>query len=229
VTTLQRAVVVAEMQSRELARRHVAMGLFALLPAAFYLSIPADQDYGLLAGAIGVSWAVAAAGLFGTLGWRRVDPRLALLGARPIEGMLGRLLVGSALALVLVAVYAPLMLVRSSTLIVDEWAFVGALLTVAAVSVPMGLLIGALLPRELEGTLVLIGVVGVESSIPPDTTLAAMLPLYGPFELLALSIGMGDPSAAVGLAHAAFSTVAMAAIAHLLWRRRQRITTGQER
>lgn len=223
MSTLQRAVVVAEMQSRELARRRVAMGLFAVLPAAFYLSIPAEQDYGLLAGAIGVSWAVAAAGLFGTLGWRRVDPRLALVGARPAEGMLGRLLVGAALALVLVAVYTPLMLTRSSSLVIHDAAFVLALLAVAAVSVPMGLLIGVLMPRELEGTLVLIGVVGVESSIPSDTVLASMLPLYGPFELLAVSTGRGEPSATVALTHAVLSATVMAAAAYLLWRRRQRI------
>lgn len=219
MSTLRRALIVAEMQSRELVRRRVAMGLFALLPAAFYLSIPADQDYGVLAGAIGVSWAVAAAGLFGILGWRRVDPRLALVGARPAEGMLGRLLVGVGLALALVTVYAPLMLIRSA-IVTEPAAFVGALAAVAAVSVPLGLLIGALLPRELEGTLVLIGVVGVESSIPPDTTLASALPLYGPFELLRVSIGAADASVATGLVHATLTAALLGGAAHLLWRRR---------
>lgn len=224
MTTLRRALVVAEMQGRELVRRRVAMGLFALLPAAFYLSIPADQEYGLLAGAIGVSWAVAAAGLFAVLGWRRVDPRLALVGARPREGMAGRLLVGGAMAVVLVAAYAPLMLARSA-IITDDVAFLGALAGVGVVSVPLGLVIGGLVPRELEGTLVLIGVVGVESSVPPDTALASALPLWGPFELLQAATGTPGVSVTDGLVHGAVTTVVLAAAAFLLWRRRLQVTT----
>lgn len=222
MTTLRRALVVAEMQSRELSRRRVAMGLFALLPAAFYFSIPADQDYGVLAGAIGVSWAVAAGGLFGILGWRRIDARLALIGARPAEGMLGRVLVGATLGVALVAVYSPLMLARS-TIITDATAFVGALIAIAAVSVPLGLLIGALLPRELEGTLVLIGVVGVESSVPPDSALASALPLYGPFELLQASIGVPDATVTTGLVHTVLTAAVLGGAAHLLWRRRLQV------
>lgn len=228
MTTLRGALVVAEMQARELVRRRVAMGLFAVLPAAFYFSIPADQDYGVLAGAIGVSWAVAAAGLFAILGWRRVDPRLALVGARPREGMLGRLVVGGALALALVAVYAPMMLARSA-IITDDAVFLGALAGVAIVSVPLGLVIGGLVPRELEGTLVLIGIVGVESSVPPDSGLASALPLWGPLELLQASIGTDDVSVAAGLVHGAVTTALLAAAAFLLWRRRLRVARAEVR
>lgn len=228
MTALRRAMVVAEMQSRELVRRRVAMGLFAVLPAAFYLSIPPDQDYGVVAGAIGVSWAVAAAGLFGMLGWRRVDPRLALVGARPVDGMLGRLLVGGALAFGLVAAYAPLMLART-TIIDDAATFVGGLVGIALVSVPLGLVIGALAPRELEGTLVLVGIVGVESSIPPDTALASALPLYGPFEVLRASIGVPDVSVSAAIVHGAVTTALLVGVAHLLWRRRLRVARTEVR
>lgn len=228
MTTIGQALVIAEMQSRELVRRRAAMGLFALLPAAFYFSIPADQDYGVLAGAIGVSWAVAAAGLFGILGWRRVDPRLALIGSRPVEGMLGRLLVGTGLALALVAVYAPAMLARSS-IITDAGIFVAALAGVALVSVPLGLVIGALVPRELEGTLVLVGIVGVESSIPHGTWLASALPLYGPFELLRASVGADDASVSVGVFHGIVTALLLVAVAHLLWRRRLRVVRTEVR
>jgi Na+/proline symporter len=92
MTGLRRTLVVAEMQGRDLLRRRAVMTLFVLLPAAFYYSVPASEDYGLIAGSMGVSWAVAAAGMFGILGWRRADPRLALAGAPAHQGLLGRLL-----------------------------------------------------------------------------------------------------------------------------------------
>lgn len=216
-----RAVTIAEMQGRELLRRRAAMALFALLPAAFLLSIPADEDYAVMAGAIGVSWAVSAAGMFSILGWRRVDPRLSLLGARPRDGMLARIVASGALAAALVALYAPLILARS-TVIEDATLFVVALAVLAAVSVPLGLLIGALVPRELEGTLVLIGVVGIESSIPPETAGAAVLPLYGPLELLFASGGISDGALAGAVAHSFVASALMTAAAFLLWARRVR-------
>lgn len=216
-----RAVTIAEMQGRELLRRRAAMALFALLPAAFFLSIPADEDYAVMAGAIGVSWAVSAAGMFSILGWRRVDPRLSLLGARPRDGMLARLVASGVLAAVLVALYAPLILARS-TVIEDATLFVVALAALAAVSVPLGLLIGALVPRELEGTLVLIGVVGVESSIPPGTAGAAALPLYGPLELLFTSGGISDGALAGAVVHTVVASLVMTAAAFVLWARRVR-------
>lgn len=219
MTALARTLVVAEMQARELLRRRVAMALFVLLPAMFFYSIPAEEDYGVVAGAIGVSWAVSAAGMFGILGWRRVDQRLALAGARPRDGMLGRLLVGVTLAAALVAVYAPLILARS-TAVQDVGTYVVSLGLLAVVSVPLGLLIGVLLPRELEGTLVLIGIVGVESSIPPDASLAAFLPLYGPLDVLQVAGGFADDPVTGGVVHALSTTVLLAAGAYLLWRRR---------
>ena len=91
-STLAHTLVIAEMQARDLLRRRAVMILFVLLPAAFYYSVPAEADFSLLAGAIGVSWAVAAAGLFGILGWRRADPRLALAGASAYQELAGRLL-----------------------------------------------------------------------------------------------------------------------------------------
>jgi hypothetical protein len=226
VIGLSRSLVVAEMQARELARRRAVMGLFALLPAAFFYSIPADQDYGVLAGSIGVSWAVAAAGVFGILGWRRVDPRLALVGIRPRHGLIGRLVIGTALALLLVAVYAPLLLARS-TFIGDSGAFVLGLVLLALVSVPLGLVIGALVPRELEGTLVLVGVVGVEMSIPREVALAGWLPLQGPLEVLQVSGNLLESNAIAGGVIRTIATAAiLTAAAHLLWRRRVRVDTG---
>ncbi len=220
-----RTVVIAEMQARDLLRRRAVMTLFVLLPAAFYYSVPASEEYGLVAGSIGVSWAVAAAGLFGILGWRQADPRLALAGAGPGEGLVGRLLLLLVLAAGLLVVFTPQILLRSAELIAEPATYVLALVAMAVVSIPLGLAIGAIVPRELEGTLVLIGVVGVGMSVPPDTAGAWVLPLWGPLQILGVSAGWTDASAVDGALHVAVVTVVLFAVAAWRWRRRLRIHT----
>ena len=223
MTALAPTLVVAEMQARDLLRRRAVMTLFVLLPAAFYYSVPADEAYSLLAGSMGVSWAVAAAGLFGLLGWRRAEPRLALAGASSHQGLAGRLVVLFALGLGLVLLFAPQLLWRSSALLVEPVLAVLALVLMAVVSVPLGLAIGALVPRELEGTLVLIGVVGVGMSVPPDTSLAQALPLWGPLEVLQVAAAVREGPATGGVAHALLSAVVLLVVAQLAWHRRVRI------
>jgi hypothetical protein len=223
MSTLSRTFVVAEMQARDLLHRRVVMALLILLPAGFYYSIPAGEEYGIIAGAIGVCWAVAAAGMFGILGWRRSDPRLALAGARSREGLLGRLVVLVVVALGLVAIFAPQILTRSADLIADRAVFALGLALMALVSVPLGLAVGALVPRELEGTLVLVGVVGIETSVPQDTGLAVALPLWGPLEVMQIGAGRLEGPITGGVVHAAVSALLLLAVAAWLWRRRIRI------
>lgn len=216
---------VAEMHTRDLLRRRAVMALFVLLPAFFYYSVPATEDYGVVAGSMGVSWAVAAAGMFGILAWRQADPRLALAGVTPLQSLLGRLVVLHALALALLVIFAPQILVRSSALIAEPATMVLALALMAVVSVPLGLAIGALVPREMEGTLVLIGIVGVGMSVPPDTTVAWLLPLWGPLEVMDAAAALtGEASVARGVAHALTVTAVLLAAAAWSWHRRVRIT-----
>ena len=225
MSTFAHTAVVAEMQARDLFRRRGVMTLFVLLPAAFYYAVPADEDWSVLAGSMGVSWAVAAAGLFGMLGWRRADPRLALAGAPAYQGLLGRLLLLQALGFGLVAVFAPQILWRSAALLEQPALMAFALVLMAVVSVPLGLAIGALVPRELEGTLVLIGVVGIGMSVPPDTGVARSLPMWGPLDLMQVAAGWSDTPVSRGVAHAAVSAVLLFAVAYWSWRRRVRVRT----
>ena len=223
MTALSPALVVAEMQARDLLRRRAVMALFVLLPAGFYYSVPASEDYSLLAGSMGVSWAVAAAGLFGILGWRRADPRLALAGAHPVQGLLGRLLLLYGLGFALVALFAPQILWRSEALLTRPAVMVLALVLMAVVSVPLGLAIGALVPRELEGTLVLIGVVGIGTSVAPDSGLARALPSWGPLEAMLIAAGWSEGSLALPLVHTACAALALLVAAAWAWHRRVRI------
>lgn len=223
MTKVSSVMAVAEMQARDVLRRRAVMALFVLLPAAFYYSVPAGEDYSLLAGLMGVTWAVGAAGVFGMLGWRRVDPRLALAGASPVQGLLGRLLLLLALATGLVALFVPQILVRSADLLVDPSAAVLSLTVMATVSVPLGLAVGALAPRELEGMLLLIGVIGVGMSVPPDAGLALVLPLWGPTEVMLVAAGLSDGHVGTALLHAGVCSLLLLALAALGWRRRVHI------
>ncbi len=229
MSALTGALVIAEMQGRDLLRRRAVMALFLLLPAAFYYSVPASEDYSLIAGSMGVSWAVAAAGLFGILGWRRADPRLALAGAAAWQGFIGRLALLLVLALGLVALFAPQILLRSSALLVDRPTAALALVLMAIVSVPLGLAIGALVPRELEGTLVLIGIVGVGSSVPMDQALAQALPLWGPLKVLQIAAGMDQGPSTRGVIHTLLTAGLLLVLAYLSWRRRVRVARSSTR
>ena len=72
--------------------------------------------------------------------------------------------------------------------------FVGVA-AVAMVSIPFGLAVGAAVPRELEGTLVLIGVVGMQLALDPDSVVSRLLPFHGPQELITSSLSTDGPIA----------------------------------
>ena len=218
---VSRVLTVAEMQARDLGRRRTAMTLFILLPPLFYYSTPADTDYGVLAGMIGVSWAVAAGGMFAGQGWRGVEPRLRLAGARPVHGLLGRLVILYAVAGVVLVLFTPQILVRS-TVVVDRGALIVAMLLIGLVSVPIGLAIGALAPREVEATLMLVLVVGVGSSLPSSSAIAPALPMYGPIKVLEGSIGLGEGVTVSAVVHSAATAAILGAVAHAAWIRRGR-------
>jgi hypothetical protein len=75
---------------------------------------------------------------------------------------------------------------------------------VAVQSVAFGLAVGALVPLELEGTLVLIGVIGVQLAVELRSVVSKVLPFYGPRRLLASSLTTGGPIAGPLLQTAAY-------------------------
>jgi hypothetical protein len=218
---LGRILTVAEAQARDLTRRRAAMAILVLLPLAFYLSTPSEDEFALVAGGTGMAWAVAGGALFLALASRRIDARLILAGYRPLEVLAGRLLLLEGLALVLVVLFSALMVGMSAP--PEPGALVLAVGLSGLVAVPLGLAVASVFPRELEGALTLIAVVGIEMGLPVDSSLAPFLPLWGPLQLVEVARGAAEGLTLPTL-HALTSTVALLVISATLWWRRVRIT-----
>jgi hypothetical protein len=109
---------------------------------------------------------------------------LLLAGYRPAELVLGRLVFLQAFAFLIAAVYSVLFAARSSA---AAGPLILAVAVTALIGVPLGLALAALLPRELEGTLALIAIIGVQTSLPSNLAIAPALPFYGPIKLIQTS------------------------------------------
>lgn len=189
MNALRRIVIMTEMHGRDLTRRLVALLLLIALPLSFYLTSDRDGSGGISAGGIGMAFAVSGASLFSVLSSSEVDQRLVLGGYRPFELLLGRLLFLGPLGLVIAAGFSGLMVAISHPS--DPWLLVVGVGAVALTSVPLGLTIGVVVPRELEGTLVLIGVVGMQLAAELTSPVSRVLPFYGPRQILAASTEPG--------------------------------------
>lgn len=211
---------IAEMQARDLVRRRAALLLLLGLPMSWYLAeAAAGVDYAVGTGVLAMAWSAAAAPLFAFLGARSVDGRLVQAGYRQRDIVAGRLLallvICSAMALALGIV----MVVGSRPDRIGDVFLALALTTLVSMSV--GWLTSSIVPRELEGTLLLIGVVGLQISIPVSGRADLAIPYYGPLRLTDY-----DQSPVGALGAAAHSTVWAAVIGVLaltLWRRRVRV------
>ena len=225
MSTLRSALTIGEMQARDLSRRRLAVVMLAALPLVLYLSIPPGEGWELTPGAVGLSWSVGGVALFSALGWREVDPRLSLAGYGAAAQLLGRLAPLAGLGLGLGGAMLPLLLARSQP--ADGGALALAVLLTVVVGAPLGLAIGALLARELEGMLALIAVGGVAMSLPPEVTGAWMTPLWGPTRLVVIAYEGDGASVVPPVVHALVSTVVLVAVTWLAWRRRIRVLTPQ--
>jgi hypothetical protein len=196
VSRSRRVVVPARMTGRELLRRHVAMGLLTGLPLAFYgSSVSQGPHHAAVTGGIAMAFSVAGASIFAALTARPMDQRLVLAGYHPYELLLGRLLFLELFGLVVAAVFSVIMVLGTGP---AHPVLLGVGVELVAVtSVPFGLAVGALAPRELEGVLILIGVVGIQLTLSSTQTIAKLLPFWGPQRMIGHSVGV---SVATGLA-----------------------------
>jgi len=187
---LRRVAAVARSQARELSRRRLALAMLILLPLVFYW-ITRSDDYAPVFASVGIGWAFSVATLFLTQGMHQVSPRLSLLNFRSGEILAGRVLCALTFgALVAAGLW---LYIRRDPVIVNEteliWAFAFALLG----SVTLGLAVGALVQREMEAMLLLVGIIGIQFVVDPGTTFAKVLPLYAAERQAAVAAGWGWP------------------------------------
>jgi len=185
VKPVGRVLIMAEMHGRDLIRRHAALGLLIALPLSFYLASSSTRG-AVSAGGVGMAFAVSGASLFSILSSREVDQRLVLTGYRPVELLLGRLVFLGPLGLAIGGGFSALMAIVSSP--PHPWVMALGVAAVAVQSVAFGLAVGAIVPLELEGTLVLIGVIGVQLAVDLHSVVSKLLPFYGPRRLIASSL-----------------------------------------
>jgi hypothetical protein len=218
------ALLLARTQARDLLRRRLAVGLLVGMPLAFYLVAytgdkPQVPPFSPVAGAIGLGFAVAGAAFFTMLAARAVDPRLVLAGWRPGQLVGGRLVLLDGLAAVVGAGFLAVMwlLWRPP----HPVGLVLAIASTALVSVSIGLAVAALLPRELEGTLLVIVFIGVQMSVPASSAAGPWTPLWASMRLTEIATAGGGLLAPV--LHALAWAAALLLVAVVSWRRRLRI------
>jgi len=190
MNAIRRVLLMAEMHGRDLIRRYVALALLVALPLAFYLASVSD-DRSAVTGGVGMAFAISGASLFSVLSAQEVDQRLVLCGYRPVELLLGRLGFLGPLGLVIAALFAGLMELLSHP--ARPFVLALGLAVTALQAVPFGLAVGAAVPRELEGTLTIIGVIGVQLATTSTDVGAKILPFYGPRRLIEASFVRNAP------------------------------------
>jgi ABC-2 type transporter len=207
---------VAEMQARDLLRRRAAVLLLVGLPMSWYAAeVAAGIDYAVGTGVLAMAWSAAAASLFAFVGARHVDQRLVLTGHRPRDIVLGRLLALLALTGTVALIVGVVMVAGSRPERPGDVFLALALTTLVSTSV--GWLTAAVVPRELEGTLLLIGLVGLQVSIPVSGLADLAIPYYGPLRLTDYEqspIGPGGPTL-----HSLTWSFLIALAALVVWRR----------
>jgi hypothetical protein len=212
-----RLAAVAAAHARILARRRTAVLLLALLPLAFYGALYRHSPHAITVGGVASAFSAGGAAIFSMLPARAADQRLTLAGYRPVVLIAGRLIVLEAASIVISLITASVMVAGTGPPHPAD-VFAGVILTGLA-AVPLGLALGALLPRELEAVLILIGIVGIQITADPDTTLSALLPFHAARQLLDAAVG--TPAAFwPRLAFTAAYSTALLGIAWAAWRRR---------
>ena len=185
-----RILAIATSQARELSRRRVAIIMLILLPLVFYWTSGSDEFAPVFA-SVGIGWAFSVATLFLTQGMRQVAPRLSLLGFRSAEVLAGRVL--CAFSFGLIVAIGLWLYIRLDPVITNGTELVWAFLFALIGSVTLGLAVGALITRELEAMLLLVGIIGIQFVVDPGTTLAKLLPLFAAERQAATAVGWGQP------------------------------------
>lgn len=221
------ALVVAALSAREVSRRRTALLLVITLPLWFYLvrrDLPGQSTRFLT---LGIGWAVSTLTLFVMNAARSVDPRLRLTGASVAGVVGGRLLAMTGAGVGLALGYWALVTVDQD--LRRPWATGLMMLLTAVLAAPLGSLVAAVLPRELEGALALLSICALEMLADPGGLVAKLMPFWSARELGTYTVdGAGADHLWRALAHGAATWVICAGLTYLLFARRLRIVRYPE-
>lgn len=181
-----RLIAVTVAHVRILARRRSAVLLMALLPLAFYGALYRHSPRAIPIAGVASAFAAGGMAIFSMLPARAADQRLALVGYRPSVLVLGRLLVLEAAGFI-VALISSAVMIAGTRPPHPGYVYAGVILA-SITAVPLGLALGAVLPKELEAVLVLIGLVGVQMTADSESLISKLLPLHAAERLLDASL-----------------------------------------
>lgn len=215
-----------EMTLRAILRRRLTLAVLVLMPIVFYFVRNETVGQSIRSLVFGLSWALSTVAFFAAVSAKELEPRLHLVGWKRSQLLLGRLVGLAALGAFLTAAFGLLVAVDQ-----DVSNLAGVVLDFAVTSVvaiALGTAIGAVLDRELEGTLVLFFFAGLQAVIDPFDSYSRALPFWSSRELGTYAVdGPEIGSLAAGLVHALITITVCAVVvaiatsgpASLGWRR----------
>jgi ABC-2 type transport system permease protein len=189
-----------------------AMGAF---PDVGFVEVGAST-YGRIGGALfATAFITGLVGLFGTVSAATADRYLAFSGYRSSALFATRVVVSAGVALVAAAV-SLVSLLALGTDVATVGAAYAVLVLAGALYGLLGVVVGALVPRDLEGSLVLVFLADLDSFLSGDVLavdapLVSLLPLHYPhamFQSAVLDGTVGAGNVALALGYLAVLTVA---------------------
>lgn len=213
---LRRVQAVAQAQVRELLRRRASIVILVMLPLVFYWATSGDP-FAITFATTGLGWAISIITLFQALSMRAISPRLRLAGFSALDEFLGRILCSALFGIVLsVGLW---LYIRTDENVRDQSSLAIAFAFSLLGATALGLASAAIIGREMEATLFLVGVVGLQFPIDPWGSLAKFLPLYASERFSADTVGWDTRSLATisfwTLGVSAFLIVASLAVTRL--------------
>jgi hypothetical protein len=170
------AIAITRATVCELSRRHTALGMLLALPLAFYLARRDIPFSAVVVLALGLGWAVSTLALFSTVNALELDGRLRIAGFTASAILIGRLFAVMLIGVALSLAYFALVIVDQDVTRLGGVALM--MLCAVVVGAPLGMAIGLLLRRELEGALALLIFLATQFMTNPDKLLAHCLPLW---------------------------------------------------
>jgi hypothetical protein len=198
---MMQTVAIARATVRELLRRRSALFLLVALPLAFYLARRDVTHSAIVVLALGLGWAAAMLALFSTVNALELDGRLRVAGFSTAAILLGRMLSLLLIGLTLMAGYLVLVVVDQD--VTRLGGVVLMLFCALLIGVPLGITVGLILKRELEGALALLILLATQFMTNPERRLAHFLPMWSVRGVADWAIDLKDRSYLIdGLTHA---------------------------